>query len=102
MANLFKCFKCLAVFDDTNLIITHLKYIHLLRDNVDELKCVVKGNNCVEIFYTYRKLKQHIKSCENANQSIDDDVLLESFGALALEKNDEVSIFDVLYRLTLI
>lgn len=70
MDYIFKCFLCQKEFGCEKVIISHLKFEHFLKDNTSEMKCVIKGRSCAEVFFTYSSLKLHLKKCvKNINQS---------------------------------
>lgn len=58
---IFKYFLCSEEFKTEKVIISHLKIDHFLRENTSEIKCVVKGKCCSDVFFTYSSLKLHLK-----------------------------------------
>lgn len=61
----YECFKCPREFSEEKTIISHLKFDHFIRNNTEEMKCLLKGNSCQDTFYQYNQLKLHIKKCKN-------------------------------------
>lgn len=58
----FKCYICFEKFDSLELIVSHLKIIHSIKDNVHQIKCVV-DSNCDKMYSSFKRLKAHSKSC---------------------------------------
>lgn len=72
MDYIFQCFLCPKEFKNEKVIVSHLKIDHFLRENSSEIKCVIKGKCCSDVFFTYSSLKLHLKKCMKS--SIKDDV----------------------------
>lgn len=93
----YKCFKCEREFDDEKKILSHLKFEHFIRNNAEEMKCLLKGNYCTDTFYQYTQLKLHIKKCKNISCSENktestSSVLNSSKDVAEIELNNDVRI----------
>lgn len=96
----YKCFKCLREFSEEKLIISHLKFDHFIRNNTEEMKCLLKGNSCPDVFFQYNQLKTHIKKCKNIQSydhkthSIDTDCSVSNLSEAMdkIEINNDVRI----------
>lgn len=60
----FVCFLCGKEFDNIKFIILHLKVNHFIKDETIPIKCLVAGNICTDEFYSFTKLKIHMKNCQ--------------------------------------
>lgn len=61
------CFKCEKKCSDLSEAFKHLKIIHLIRENVDDIFCLVPG--CKKSYRTFKGLKVHINKCTPQNSS---------------------------------
>lgn len=62
----YKCYLCRALFDETKLILTHLRKEHKIVENSDQIKCLVNfgnSNHCKRTYHTFSGLKTHMKTC---------------------------------------
>lgn len=59
----FECYLCNKVFSDTSDIIKHLKKIHFIKENINEIRCLFP--KCEKNFDTFNALRQHIKKCSD-------------------------------------
>lgn len=65
----FKCFICEKLFNKLNEVIKHLKEFHKIKDNTENLQCVVnKLSGCRNTFLTFNGLKKHVNGCVIKNQ----------------------------------
>lgn len=55
----FQCFRCKKDFSLEKEVISHLKKVHFMIDNVSPIKCVVK--NCEKSYNTFKGLSSHLK-----------------------------------------
>lgn len=63
----FYCFLCKEEFASSKGAINHLKNIHFMIDNTDQIKCVVK--NCTKMYLTFKGLGTHLKTFDHQNVS---------------------------------
>lgn len=63
----FNCFLCFKSFNTVENTIQHLKNIHQLRNNAQDLKCLAKSDNCTKKFKTFDALKKHSLQCTELN-----------------------------------
>lgn len=100
----YKCFLCNLTYTEVNVAIKHLRKDHLVKEKVDEIKCLVfKKQRCGKSFQTFSGLRKHLKTCVNKtcenlcseniskNESLDCD-LHESN-----EQNAEIVNSDILF-----
>lgn len=62
-----RCFKCNKKCLDLPEAIKHLKIIHLIKENVDDIFCL--RPNCKKSYRTFKTLKAHIDKCTQQNPS---------------------------------
>lgn len=77
----FICYICAKEFENIDQIIKHLKVIHMIKENVHEIKCVVKKNEknkCEKKFFTFRSLKRHIGNCSGTFDENEDEICSEN------------------------
>lgn len=58
----FKCYICPEKFDVLSLIVSHLKIIHMVKENVHEIKCVV-NTSCNKKYASFKSLRTHVNAC---------------------------------------
>lgn len=58
-----KCYLCDKIFPDISDIIKHLKKIHFVRENINEICCLTP--KCDKNFDTFNALRQHTKKCSD-------------------------------------
>lgn len=69
---IFLCYKCLEKISSVDIIIDHLKKKHLIKDNMQKIKCIVNNPNCEKEYSSYSALRKHVKKCISAiNQTIE-------------------------------
>lgn len=56
----FICYLCKKQFQNIDLTIDHLKIIHSIKDNVNQIQCVV-NNSCEKKYASFKSLRAHIK-----------------------------------------
>lgn len=65
--SILNCYLCEQTFFDLPEAVKHLKIIHLVKENVDEIICVVRNENnsmkCSRTFQTFRGMCAHAKKC---------------------------------------
>lgn len=83
MDTIFKCFACEKKFKDVKVTIDHLKFVHFIKDNTTEMRCVIDGNSCSDTFYRFDLLKKHLKICLS-NQK-ENDVNIHSLKTVSSE-----------------
>lgn len=62
----YKCDICNCEFEDLKSCFAHLKRVHFIWDNSQNIKCVVNffgGEKCGKSYNTYDSLRKHVKSC---------------------------------------
>lgn len=64
---MYKCFRCFQFFNNVDVLIRHLKHMHLL-SNRDILQC--EQNKCKQIFSNFSSLKRHLLTHKNINYSL--------------------------------
>lgn len=67
----FTCFVCLKKFDTVENTTLHLKKIHQLRNNAQNLKCLANPRFCNKTVKTFVALKKHSLLCSKLNQISD-------------------------------
>lgn len=62
-----KCYLCSRKFSVLSEAVNHLKIIHLVKENVDEISCLVNtehdDSECTKTFQTFRGMSAHVKKC---------------------------------------
>lgn len=71
----FKCYECDKKFTEFKDIISHLKTVHSVRDNMTQIQCVNNFNSyvCSKRFLTFGGLRKHFKKCYEMNKDIISD-----------------------------
>lgn len=68
------CYLCDHNFTILSEIIEHLRKIHLVKENVDEIPCLIKAGNdyskCTKTFKTFKGMSAHVKKCVPKIQNI--------------------------------
>lgn len=59
----FKCNICGLELNEINLMVRHLKVIHMVKENVSGIRCVVNKNSCKKSYASFKALKEHTVSC---------------------------------------
>lgn len=67
MVCIYKCLLYPKEYKTEQLVISHLKIDHFIKNYTVEMKCVIKGNTCERGFYKYDLLKNHLKKCPHKN-----------------------------------
>lgn len=76
----FVCFICEKKFSELDVTIHHLKIIHIVKDNVHEIKCVA-NNGCGKKYASFKSMRAHamlcVKTKQNIPENLEDDCLVE-------------------------
>lgn len=67
MEHVYICFLCTKEFKDAKTVFAHFKFNHFIKDNTVEMKCIVKGSECTNVFNCFASLKSHLKKCPGKN-----------------------------------
>lgn len=62
----FKCKRCNTKFSETKKIIAHLKSVYGLKDNKENIECIVDNEKCKKSYHTFDSLSRHAKICLQA------------------------------------
>lgn len=58
------CYMCPREFNSVELAISHLKIVHLVKElDINDKKCMVKNNMCLQKYALFSSLRRHIKEC---------------------------------------
>lgn len=58
---------CLKKFDTVESTISHLKNVHQMRDNAQNLKCLANPSVCNKTVRTFATIKKHSMLCNESN-----------------------------------
>lgn len=61
----FKCYECGQTFAEVKTIITHLQSVHLIKEKLNQIKCVNNFNKyaCSKTYLTFASLRKHLEKC---------------------------------------
>lgn len=82
---------CSNEFGDAKIIISHLKIDHIVKSNIIEMKCLVKGNSCENGFYKFEQLKNHLKKCSVKRKICELDIEQNLEKESAVKSNIDIS-----------
>lgn len=65
--NILSCYLCDQTFSNSPEAVKHLKIIHLIKEHVDEIFCIVESKKdrvkCSKTFQTFNGMSAHAKKC---------------------------------------
>lgn len=72
---IYKCYECNRKFTEFKDIASHLKIVHLVRDNVTQIQCVNHFSSfvCSKKFLTFGGLRKHLNKCYETNKNMISD-----------------------------
>lgn len=87
----FKCFICQKCFSTFEKTLSHLKKVHQIRNNSQDLKCIVNNDCCYTTVRTFRGLKKHSANCIKSKKISD---IEEQVGFTFYAKNYKIIQFN--------
>lgn len=66
----YKCYVCKIQYFDISKVFSHLKYVHLVKDKISQLKCInlFESYECNKTFSTFSGLRSHLDKCRSTGK----------------------------------
>lgn len=88
---MYFCYLCKKKLNTIDLVIDHLKIVHYVKENVNQINCIV-NSACKKQYASFRALRVHVKSCEKTIRidSLPNDVEDSTFHDRTQSTNDSI------------
>lgn len=69
----YKCYECSQTFKEIKLILSHLKCVHFVKENLTQIHCVnnFTSYKCSKSFLTFSGLRNHLNKCSSTGKEFD-------------------------------